>query len=288
MAWNIADLIEHVSDRVPDRVAIIVGDDSRTYREMEENANRLAHHLLAQGVGPGDHVGIYAFNSHEFVETILAAYKIRAVPINVNYRYVESELEYLYDNARAAAALVESTFLPRVAPLRARPKILLAVGGEHDEFAAALAEARKNLDNPPKIATEIALQQIDGNGAGQPRFTLRQLQLFVSACDSGSLTQAAAAHSDDMVSHNFFSHTGSNGSTAGSRVTAAGYVWRSVGENIAAGQGSVAEVVDGWMKSDGHCANLMNPAYTEMGLAYGVDAKSEMGIYWGQVFATPR
>ena len=88
MAWNIADLIEHVCDRVPDRVAIIVGDDTRTYREMEENANRLAHHLLAQGVGPGDHVGIYAFNSHEFVETILAAYKIRAVPINVNYRYV--------------------------------------------------------------------------------------------------------------------------------------------------------------------------------------------------------
>ncbi len=53
----------------------------------------------AHGIGPGDHVGIYGFNSLEFVETILAAYKLRAVPINVNYRYVEAELRYLFDNA---------------------------------------------------------------------------------------------------------------------------------------------------------------------------------------------
>ena len=118
MAWNIADLIEHVADSVPDRVAIIVGDDTRTYRQMEENANRLAHYLRAQGVGPGDHVGIYAFNSHEFVETILAAYKIRAVPINVNYRYVEAELRYLFDNADLKVLVHDAQYAPRIAAVR--------------------------------------------------------------------------------------------------------------------------------------------------------------------------
>ncbi len=118
MAWNIADLIEHVADRVPDRVAIIVGDRAETYRELEENANRLAHHLAANGVKAGDHVGIYAFNSHEFVETILAAYKLRAVPINVNYRYVEAELRYLFDNADLVALVHDAQFASRIEAVR--------------------------------------------------------------------------------------------------------------------------------------------------------------------------
>lgn len=81
------------------------------------------------------------------------------------------------------------------------------------------------------------------------------------------LTQAADAHSQDMVTNNFFSHTGSGGSTLGSRVTAVGYAWRSLGENIAAGQTSINQVVDGWIGSEGHCANLLNPSFTEVGLA---------------------
>src|SRR5437762_145096 len=118
MAWNIADLIEHVADSVPDRVAIIVGDRAESYAQLEANANRLAHHLAAQGIGPGDHVGIYAFNSHEFVETILAAYKLRAVPVNVNYRYVEAELRYLFENADLVALVHDAQFAPRIAAVR--------------------------------------------------------------------------------------------------------------------------------------------------------------------------
>ena len=118
MAWNIADLTEHVVDTVPDRVALIVADEPRTYAQLEERANRLAHHLAAQGVGPGDHVGIYGFNSHAFVETIFAAYKLRAVPINVNYRYVEAELRYLFDNADLVALVHDAQFAPRIAAVR--------------------------------------------------------------------------------------------------------------------------------------------------------------------------
>lgn len=106
---------------------------------------------------------------------------------------------------------------------------------------------------------------------------------------NAALTQAAVAHSDDMVAGNFFSHTGSNGSTVGTRVTAAGYAWRGVGENIAAGQGTVTAVVDGWMKSDGHCANLMNAAYRDIGVAcVAGNANTSYRTYWTQDFGTPR
>ena len=118
MAWNIADLTEHIVDTVPDRIALIVADEPRTYAQLEERANRLAHHLAAQGVGRGDHVGIYGFNSHAFVETILAAYKLRAVPVNVNYRYVEAELRYLFDNADLVVLVHDAQFTPRIAAVR--------------------------------------------------------------------------------------------------------------------------------------------------------------------------
>ena len=92
MAFNLADFVEHTVDAVPDRTALICGDRPVTFAELEDRANRLAHHLAAQGVGERDHVAIYSYNSIEFVETMLAAFKLRAVPINVNYRYVEDEL----------------------------------------------------------------------------------------------------------------------------------------------------------------------------------------------------
>lgn len=115
---------------------------------------------------------------------------------------------------------------------------------------------------------------------------------FAPAVDlawNASLTQAASAHSADMVSHDLFSHTGSNGSSPGDRMTAAGYAWRGWGENIAAGQASVADVVDGWMKSDGHCANLMNPAYKDIGVAcISGNAGTRYATYWTQDFGTPR
>jgi acyl-CoA synthetase (AMP-forming)/AMP-acid ligase II len=118
VAWNIADLIEHTIDAVPGRVALIVGERVETYAQLEDRANRLAHHFAAQGIGPGDHVGIYGFNSLEFVETILAAYKLRAVPINVNYRYVEAELRYLFDNADLVALVHDAQYTPRIAAVR--------------------------------------------------------------------------------------------------------------------------------------------------------------------------
>lgn len=115
MAINIADLFEHAVDAVPERPVIQVADRTVTYAELEAEANQLAHYLAGRGVGVGDHVGIYAKNSVEHVVALLAVFKIRAVAINVNYRYVESELAYLFDNADIVALLHERPYAPLVA-----------------------------------------------------------------------------------------------------------------------------------------------------------------------------
>ncbi len=115
MALNIADLFEHAVDVVPDRKIIQVGDRVVTYAELEAQANQLAHYLAGRGIGKGDHVGIYAKNSIEHVAALLAVFKIRAVAINVNYRYVEGELNYLFDNSDMVALLHERTYAPLVA-----------------------------------------------------------------------------------------------------------------------------------------------------------------------------
>jgi uncharacterized protein YkwD len=104
-----------------------------------------------------------------------------------------------------------------------------------------------------------------------------------------ALTQAALVHSDDMVAHSFFSHTGSDGSSAGQRITAAGYVWRTWGENIAAGQSSVSSVVAAWMNSDGHCANLMNANFRDIGVACVAGSSGNpYRTYWTQKFGAQR
>ena len=103
-----------------------------------------------------------------------------------------------------------------------------------------------------------------------------------------TLETVAAQHANDMATNDFFSHTARDGSTPAQRVTRAGYRWRMTGENIAAGQLSAEAAVAGWIKSPGHCENLMNAGFTAMGVAAAVNANSKMGLYWAQEFGTPR
>jgi len=102
------------------------------------------------------------------------------------------------------------------------------------------------------------------------------------------LEDAAERHAADMASHAKLDHKGSDGSTPSQRVTRAGYNWVNVGENVAAGQGTPEEVVDDWLTSAGHCANIMEPAYTEMGVAFAVNMKSTAAVYWAQEFGRSR
>ena len=129
MALNIADLFEHAVDAAPDNPAVKVGDRIATYADLEAESNRLAHYLQSQGVGPGDHVAIYAKNSIEHVVAVLATVKIRAVTINVNYRYVEGELNYLFDNADVVAVIFERSYAP----------LLTSVAPNHEKLTTFVA-----------------------------------------------------------------------------------------------------------------------------------------------------
>ena len=93
------------------------------------------------------------------------------------------------------------------------------------------------------------------------------------------LAKAAYDHSADMEANNYFSHTGLDNSDPGQRITAAGYSWHAYGENIASGYTSEQAVVAGWLQSEGHCKNIMNAGYKDMGV--GRD-----GNYWTQEFGT--
>jgi uncharacterized protein YkwD len=103
-----------------------------------------------------------------------------------------------------------------------------------------------------------------------------------------ALSAAALAHSSDMARQNYFSHEGKDGREVADRAVAAGYRWRGIGENIAAGQQSPDEVMAGWLASPGHCANIMNRWFTEMGSAYAVGNGRGGRPYWTQVFGTPK
>ena len=114
MALNIADLFEHAVDAVPERLALACGDQTVSYADLEAMSNQTAHWLAAAGVGPGDHVGIYGRNSIELVASLLASYKLRAIPVNVNYRYVEAELRYLFGEAELKGLVHDRQFSDKV------------------------------------------------------------------------------------------------------------------------------------------------------------------------------
>jgi 3-oxocholest-4-en-26-oate---CoA ligase len=157
VTFNIADLVEHAVDVVPERIAAICGDRRVTYTQLEERANRLAHYLAAQGVGKGSHVGVYSRNSIQAVETMLAAYKIRAVAINVNYRYVPTELRYIFEDADLTALVHERCYAEKVAQARtSKLEHVIVVdddsGVDYDgvEYEQALSQGSPDRDFGPR------------------------------------------------------------------------------------------------------------------------------------------
>ncbi len=124
MAYNIADLFEHTVDVVPDRLCVVDRDRTFTFAELDARGNRFGHHLQSTGVQPGDHVGIYAMNSEQWVTAMLGCLKVRAVPINVNYRYVEDELAYIIENAGLVACVFDQAFATRLSHVADRSPAL--------------------------------------------------------------------------------------------------------------------------------------------------------------------
>ncbi|MCX4767452.1 acyl-CoA synthetase [Streptomyces sp. NBC_01275] len=122
MEYNLADLFESVVDVAADREALVFVDHPGTgaerrlaYAELDAAANRLGHHLLDSGIRPGEHVGLHLYNGVEYLQTVLGCLKARIVPVNVNYRYVEDELVYLYRDADLVGLVFDAEFTDRVA-----------------------------------------------------------------------------------------------------------------------------------------------------------------------------
>jgi 3-oxocholest-4-en-26-oate---CoA ligase len=165
MALNMSDIFEHAVDAFPDRVAVICGDQQVTYRELEDEANRLAHHLAAQGVGPADHVGFYARNSIAVVATMLAACKLRAAAININYRYGQNELAYHLRDADLSAIVYDQELAPVVDAVVPAELPRVSIGGNYDQVVAAVSGER---DFGPRSPDDIYIIYTGGT-TGHPK-----------------------------------------------------------------------------------------------------------------------
>lgn len=174
MAFNLADLFEYAVDVVPERTALICGPDRRTYAELEARSNQAAHLLAAHGVDAGDFVGIYATNSAAHVEVMLGCYKLRATPVNVNYRYVEDELAYLCKDAGLAALVHDADLAPRVAavighvpPMKARISLRGPSDGAVD-YATAVREQSAERDFGERSGDDLYVCYTGGT-TGMPK-----------------------------------------------------------------------------------------------------------------------
>jgi acyl-CoA synthetase (AMP-forming)/AMP-acid ligase II len=198
-AFNLADLYEAVADAAPDREVLVSGERRLTHRQLEERSNRLANALAERGVEPGDTVGLQLTNGTEYVEGMLAAFKLRAIPVNINYRYVERELRYLYEDSGIVALIHGRGFGDRVAQSLDQPlRALLTVedgtdaplpdGAErYDDVLAAADADRPAVDG--RSGDDLYLIYTGGT-TGMPKGVVwRHEDIFKSAMGGGDLTQ---------------------------------------------------------------------------------------------------
>jgi len=178
--FNIADLFEQSVDAWGDREYLVDERVRRTFAEVEARANQLAHHLAAAGVGPGDHVGIYAYNRAEWVETLWAVFKLRAVWININYRYVTDELAYLFGNANLVHLVVEPEFVERARSVA--PDLAMTVIG--DDYEAALAAQSPERDFGPRSGDDLYIL-FTGGTTGMPKGVVWRHEDVVYALGGG-------------------------------------------------------------------------------------------------------
>jgi acyl-CoA synthetase (AMP-forming)/AMP-acid ligase II len=199
MQYNLADLWEKVVDTVPENEALVCGDLRLTFADAEARTNRLAHHLQAQGVGPGDHVALYLYNGVEYLEAMLAAFKLRAVPINVNYRYVEEELRYLLDDADAKAVVFHREFAPKLAAILPDLPLLRTFVAVEDgsgadlsdldavEYETALEGASPEREFEPRSPDDLYILYTGGT-TGMPKGVMwRAEDIFFGAFGGGGV-----------------------------------------------------------------------------------------------------
>ncbi|MFC9913409.1 acyl-CoA synthetase [Streptomyces sp. NPDC059862] len=201
MEYNLADLFESVVDVVPDREALVyldhpgTGAERRlTYAALDAAANRIGHHLLDSGIRPGEHLGLHLYNGVEYLQTVLGCLKARIVPVNVNYRYVEEELVYLYRDADLVALVFDAEFTDRVAAAlpraeKVRHLVRVGTGGSLGvPFTEAEAAGSPERGFPARSGDDQFIIYTGGT-TGMPKGVMwRQEDLFFSGLGGGAPT----------------------------------------------------------------------------------------------------
>ncbi|WP_330302414.1 MULTISPECIES: acyl-CoA synthetase [unclassified Streptomyces] len=217
MEYNLADLFESVVDVVPGREALVyidhpgTGAERRlTYAQLDAAANRVAHHLIDSGIRPGEHLGLHLYNGVEYLQTVLGCLKARIVPVNVNYRYVEEELVYLYRDADLAALVFDAEFtdrvaaaLPHASALRHLVRVGIpapdAVALDAVDFADAEAAGSPERGFPARSADDQFIIYTGGT-TGMPKGVMwRQEDLFFSGLGGGAPTGEPVKQPEELA-----------------------------------------------------------------------------------------
>ncbi|MGP4007042.1 acyl-CoA synthetase [Streptomyces sp. 4N124] len=212
MEYNLADLFESVVDVVPDREALVyidqpgTGAERRlTYAQLDAAANRIGHHLLDSGIRPGEHLGLHLYNGVEYLQTVLGCLKARIVPVNVNYRYVEEELVYLYRDADLVALVFDVEFTDRVTaalPRAEKVRHLVRVGaGSTPGVPFGEAEAAGSAERGfAKRSGDDQFIIYTGGTTGMPKGVMwRQEDLFFSGLGGGAPTGEPVKRPEELA-----------------------------------------------------------------------------------------
>lgn len=190
MEFNLADLWESVAAAVPHAEAVVCGDRRLTYAQVDARANRMAHYLQSVGIGPEGHVAVALHNSIEYLETMLAAFKLRAVPINVNYRYVAEELRYVLLDSDAEVIVCDSSLVERLDAIGHRLPLLnerLVIDGPAANYETTLATGSDCNDFEPRLGDDHYIIYTGGT-TGMPKGVVwRHEDLFFGALGGGGL-----------------------------------------------------------------------------------------------------
>ncbi len=198
MSYNIADLFERITDAIPDNAALAAEGKTLTYAELDRRGNRLAHFLREKGVKAGDHVGLHMYNGLEYVEAMLGCMKIRAVPININYRYVADELRYMIDDADLVGMISHGAYAPLVDEAEAgggasKLRVRIVVEDGHGGYAASWHAYEQALASMPDVrgfeprSGEDLFVVYTGGTTGMPKGVMwRHEDLFFAGLQGGS------------------------------------------------------------------------------------------------------
>jgi len=204
--WNFADLWEAVADRFPDAQAQVQGDRRDTWRQFDQNADALAQHLLDGGAQQQDKVALYLYNCPEYMQSAYAAFKAALVPVNTNYRYLDDELVYLWDNADAIAVVFHGTFADRIAAVKDRvPKVRHWIWVDDgsgpcpdwaEDHGEVVARTTERVSPPWGRSGDDIVMIYTGGTTGMPKGVMwRQDDLIAVTCSTGNpkLAQDAEA-----------------------------------------------------------------------------------------------